>query len=386
MPPLYLDHNASTPPAPEVVEAMLPWLGTSHANPHAEHLAGRMAAAAVDIALEQIGALIAGDPHDLVITSGATESNNLALQGLLNGKASGFKLWHSAIEHKSVVEVARHLAASGLHVQQLPVNSFGNLRVDILRDALASESNVRPVLSVMHANNEIGTVQPISELRQLIAPASGILHVDASQSAGRLPINVESLGVDLLSMSAHKLYGPAGIGALYVAPHIRPLLRPIFFGGGQQDGLRPGTLPVFLAVGFGAACALAQRRMVQDGEKAEVVAKIFCERLQSLGVKFDVLGDPRHHLPGLRSLRLEDIDGDDLVIRLAHFLSFSTGSACSAGELRGSHVLSAIGLTSDEARSVIRIGFGRSSTVTDACNAAEVLDQAVKSCRLATER
>lgn len=352
---------------------MLPWLGAAHANPHAEHLAGRRAAAAVDDALGAIGSLIGADPQDLVLTSGATESNNLALQGLLAEAPAGTQLWFSSIEHKAVIEVAHFLAGRGIQLNKLPVDSTGRIRSTAMRDALAVKPSGSVVVSVMHANNEIGSIQPIAELSQLLAHCDAILHSDAAQSVGKIPVDVEELGVDLLSLSSHKFYGPSGIGALYVSPRVRARLRPLFFGGGQQDGLRPGTVPVFLAVGFGAACALAKRRLLDDALQLETVAEAFCTRLLGLGVAFNVLGDPQHRLPGLRSIAIGGADGDDLVTRLAPRLSLSTGSACTSGELRSSHVLTAIGLSDHEARGVIRVGFGRSSTFLEAQTAAELI-------------
>lgn len=373
--PLYLDYNASTPPALEVVEAMLPWLGFAHANPHAEHLAGRRCAAAIDRALEQIGSLIGADPQDIVLTSGATESNNLAIQGVLLAANSPFDFWHSTIEHKAVLEVARFIAKQGGKVHELPVNALGRCEIEFLRGA--GDGGRRPFVSVMHANNEIGTIQPIEALSAAVAQLDGLLHVDAAQSCGRIPIQVVDQGIDLLSLSAHKLYGPSGIGALYISRRARAHLRPLMYGGGQQDGLRPGTVPDFLAVGFGAACEIAQHRITDDAEHVELLARCFIERLQSLKVVFRRLGDPAHRLPGLLSILLEGQDGDHVVAKVSPKLSISTGSACTSGELLPSHVLRAIGLSDSAARSVVRLGFGRNSTIEESVRAAELLAAAV---------
>lgn len=376
---IYLDHNASTPPAPEVVEAMMPWLGVAHANPHAEHLAGRRAAAAVDRAIQQIADLVGADADSIVLTSGATESNNLALQGLLLAPSRPFELWHSNIEHKSVLEIASHVAEAGVVVRQLPVDSLGRIRPSTLGDIRVDDScRVRPLVSAMHANNEIGTVQPIDALARAVAEIDGLLHVDASQSCGLLQIAAQDVGIDLLSISSHKMYGPSGVGALFVSAEARRHLRPIMFGGGQQGGIRPGTVPVFLAVGFGAACELAKRRLAEDAASIERIADTFCESLNTDGVRFSLLGDPEFHLPGLRSVWLKGVDADDLVARVAPHLSLSTGSACTSGDLRASHVLRAIGMSEDDARSVIRVGFGRNSTVAEAVYAASIIAAAVR--------
>jgi cysteine desulfurase len=203
--------------------------------------------------------------------------------------------------------------------------------------------------------------------------AGALLHVDASQSAGRLAIDVEASRIDALSVSSHKLYGPPGIGALYISPDARGELRPLFFGGGQQSGLRPGTVPVFLAVGFGIACALAKERIESDRQHVEKVAERFCLSLSHAGVKFRILGQKDCRLPGLRSLQLEGVDGDDLATRLAAEVAVSTGSACSAGTLKGSRVLSAMGLSDGEASQVVRVGFGRDTTLDDAESAASIM-------------
>lgn len=357
----------------------MPWLGTAHANPHAEHLAGRRAAAAVDRAIEQIADLVGADAGNIVLTSGATEANNLALQGLLLAPSRPFELWHSSIEHKSVLEIASNVAEAGVVVRQLPVDSLGRIRPSTLGGIrVDGRSPVRPLVSAMHANNEIGTVQPIDALARAVKGVDGVLHVDASQSCGRVRIAVEDVGVDLLSISSHKMYGPAGIGALFVSAEARRYLRPIMFGGGQQGGVRPGTVPVFLAVGFGAACELAKRHMDEEAASIERIADIFCESLKADGVLYSLLGDPAFHLPGLRSVWLKGVNADDLVARVAPHLSLSTGSACTSGDLRASHVLRAIGLSEDDAQSVIRVGFGRYSTLAEAKVAASIITAAVR--------
>jgi cysteine desulfurase len=297
--PIYLDYNASTPPAPEAVAAMRPWLGEAHANPHAEHLGGRRAAAAVDKALASIGALIGADAQDLVLTSGATEANNLALLGILATNDPGTaQLLHSSVEHKSVIEVAKHLKSGGVCVASLSVNQEGRVDVESLTTSVSNKTFNRSVVSVMHANNEVGTVQPIGEISRRLQPFGNLLHVDAAQTAGKIPIDVNVLGADLLTISSHKLYGPAGIGALYISPRARALIRPIMFGGGQQGGLRSGTVPVFLAVGFGSACALATERIADDATHSEMVANAFLTQLAKDGIPFDVLGDAHARLPG----------------------------------------------------------------------------------------
>jgi len=378
-PPIYLDCNASTQPDPAVVEAMLPWLGASCANPHAGHLAGQRAAKAVDTALQAIASLIGASPSDVIITSGATESNNLALQGVLSQNPNSSKFLHSAIEHKAVIEVGTHLRTRGVSVETISVDRHGRVEVEAARGVIESGCFGVNLVSVMHANNEVGTIQPIEEVSNLLRSKNGILHVDAAQTAGRLKIDVAAMGIDLLSLSSHKMYGPPGIGALYISPRIRKLVRPLFFGGGQQSGLRPGTLPVFLVSGFGKACEIAADRMERDALHTETLADSFCNFLGELGVNFKKFDCGGQNLPGLRSIRFMGIDADDVVMRVSPKLSISSGSACTWGSIHSSHVLLAAGFSDDEAREVVRIGFGRHSTTSDAHEAARLLADATTS-------
>jgi len=374
--PLYLDHNASAPPFPEVVDAMLPWLREGHANPHSDHLHGRRAASAVEQAKASIGALVGADAEDVVLTSGATESNNLVLQGCLRGHGSTAALIHSAIEHACVMEAGEALAAEGVQRTVVGVDRLGRIDPDAVRAAVDAANRSRTLVSLIHANNEIGTVARLSDVAATLRGTGALFHSDASQSAGWLDVDVGSEGVDFLTLSSHKVGGPAGVGAFYAAPDVRNELRPLTYGGGQQGGLRPGTIPVFLAVGFGVACDLVAKRRSQDVRHAEAVAEAFVEALRQRSVAFEVLGDPDHRLPGLRSIRLRGVDARDLLDRLAPRLSASTSSACAAGELRASLVLRAIGLTEDEAVEVVRFGFGRSTTVGEARAAADWLVEA----------
>jgi len=355
---------------------MFPWLGATHANPHAGHLAGQRAAKAVDTALQSIASLIGASPSELVITSGATESNNLALQGVLSQNPNGSRLLHSSIEHKAVIEVGTHLSARGVSVETIPVDRHGRVEVEAATKIIESGRFDLNLASVMHANNEIGTIQPIEEISNLLRSKSGILHVDAAQTAGRLRIDVAAMGIDLLSLSSHKMYGPSGIGALYISPRVRKLMQPLFFGGGQQSGLRPGTLPVFLIAGFGKACEIVANSMERDALHTEVLADSFCNFLSEFGANFKTFDCGGPNLPGLRSIRFIGADADDLVMRASPKLSISSGSACTSGSIHRSHVLQASGFSDDEAREVVRIGFGRQSTTSEAYEAARILADA----------
>lgn len=376
--PIYLDFNASVPPAREVIEAMLPWLSERHANPHSEHFHGHRAAVAVEEAKASIGELIGADGADIHLTSSATESNNLALLGYLRHRRDVGGLVHTAIEHKSVMETGHALREEGCPIAIVHPDAHGRISPADVREARASMDRPDVVVSVMHANNELGTVAPLRKIAEEIG-SSAILHTDAAQSAGRIPFDVGGLQVDVVTLSSHKIGGPGGIAALYIAPHLRSEYRPILYGGGQQGGLRPGTVPVFLAVGYGMACKLAAQRLAANAEHAELIADYFTGILTARGVVFERLGDPQDALPGLRSLRLMGLDARDVLDRCRRALSASTGSACTSGEITASHVLRAIGLSEDEASGVLRVGFGWQTTTDEVFSAAEALAAACAS-------
>ena len=376
--PLYLDFAASTPPADEVVEAMLPWLRHAHANPHAEHSHGRRAGEAIDAARDAVASLIGAEPEGIVFTSGATEANNLALKGLLSAAGPRARLWLADIEHKSLREPARYLGGLGVRVDRLPVTATGRIDPFDLLAALAGSAATPGLVAMAHGNNEIGTLQPLANLGDIAHAHGHLVHVDASQSAGRVTVAVGKMECDLLCLSSHKLYGPGGIGALYVAPALRALLTPQSHGGGQEGGLRSGTVAPFLAVGFGTAAQLAQRRLAEEGAHLQIVARSFVGALTAHDVDFDWVGEPEQRLPGHVSLRFPGRDADDLLAVLAPVVSASTGSACAAGELRASPVLRALGLDERAAGEVVRFTFGRTTRTQDAQRAAAQVAAALR--------
>ncbi|WP_355584330.1 cysteine desulfurase family protein [Xanthomonas cannabis] len=359
--PLYLDFAASTPPADEVVDAMLPWLRHAHANPHSEHFHGRRTALALDDARVAVAALIGGQPEGVVFTSGATEANNLALKGMLSEAGARKSLWLADTEHKSLREPARHLSRAGVTVKRVAVQSTGLIDVATLMAALDNPDCTPGLIAVGHGNNEVGTLQPLPALAECVHAYGHLLHVDASQSAGRVPLDVEAINCDLMCLSSHKLYGPGGIGALYVVRDLKEQLQPQLHGGGQEGGLRSGTVPTFLAVGFGTAATLARKRVIEDTERQQRLTIEFLDTLSAQGVAFQLIGHPTQRLPGHLSLRFLGVDAEDLLALLAPVLSASTGAACAAGELRASHVLRALGLDESAASEVIRFTFGRST-------------------------
>lgn len=376
--PLYLDHNSSSPPFPGVVDAMLPWLQEKHANPHSDHLHGRLAANAVEQARESVAQLIGASSSEIIFTSGATEASNLALQGYLSTHASVGALIYSAIEHPCVREVALALGERGTWIQEVEVDRQGHIDPLAIGQLINAAGRMRSLVSIIHASNEVGTVQAIPPLVAAAHANGALLHLDVSQSLGWVDIDVGE-GVDLATLSAHKIGGPSGIGALFVADELKNELTPLVYGGGQQGGLRPGTIPVFLAVGFGAACDLVSVERANRALAAEGAANAFLRVLAESGAVFDLLGSVQSGLPGLRSIRFPGIEARDLLDRLQTDVSASPSSACASGDFKASHVLRAIGLSEVEALQVVRFGFGGTTSVQDAELAAQHVSRALMS-------
>ena len=374
--PIYLDHNASTPPYPEVVEAMLPWLQDQHANPHSDHLHGRLAANAVEQARHSVAQLIGASPDEIVFTSGATEASNLALQGYLRAHGDAGALILSAIEHPCVREVAFALGELGTQIREVGVDHQGSIDPLAIGQAVIAAGRTRSLVSVIHANNEIGTIQAIAPLAAAAHESGALLHLDVSQSLGWVDLDV-GVGIDLATLSSHKIGGPAGIGALFVADGLKDELTPLVHGGGQQGGLRPGTIPVFLAVGFGVACDLVSAERAQRILAAENAANAFLRSLTDNGATFEILGSTQNSLPGLRSIRFPSIEARDLLDRLQTNVSASVSSACASGDFKASHVLRAIGLSEAGAMQVVRFGFGGATSVQDAELAARYVSEAL---------
>lgn len=358
---------------------MLPWLRAWHANPHSGHFHGRRAHAAVEEARASVAALIGADQEEIVFTSGATESVNLALQGYLRGYAGSARLIHSSIEHACVREVGRALKAEGVDVQVVPADRTGMVRQVDLQGALAHRIADRTLVSLIHASNEIGTVQPIDLLSRTARDTGALIHLDASQSAGWLPMEEMAQDVDLLTLSSHKLGGPTGIAALFIATGVERELRPLAFGGGQESGLRPGTVSPFLAVGFGEACRLIQLRRDSHFARAKAVTEAFIASLDAGGLAFELIGHPTARLPGLCSIRFFGVPAVELLGRLNPVLSASSSSACSSGQVRASPVLRALALSEEEAMEVVRFGFGHELDTREASSLASAVSEAVLS-------
>ncbi len=375
---IYLDYAATTPTDPAVIDAVSDAMSDPllMANPSAVHMAGRSSAAATDEAIGEVAALIRCDPRELILTSGATEANNLALIGAARYRADrGRHLVTSRTEHKAVVEVFERLEAEGFDVTWLDPDSDGLISTD---DVLAALRDDTQLVSIMHINNETGVVQDIAALGAALKERDVLFHVDAAQSAGKLEIDVKRLSIDLLSVSAHKFYGPKGIGALFVANRPGCHIEPLMVGGGQQRGQRPGTLPVPLIVGFGTAAKLARERMLKDHAHAERLHDRLLDGIANLpGVVLNGHPDGAHY-PGIVNFSADGVEGESLLLALEP-LCVATGSACNSKNAEPSYVLRALGLSDALAQSAIRVSFGRFTTDVE-------IDTAVTSYRAAIER
>ena len=358
---IYMDYQATTPADPRVVEAMQPYWSTMYGNPHsADHAFGWSADAAVETARGHIAALIGADPDEIVFTSGATEANNLAVLGIARASpVTRKRIVVSAIEHKCVLAAARAAAEEGFEVTTVRVGTDGIVDPRAIADVL--DDHVA-LVSVMAVNNEIGTVQPLSDIAALCTATGAVFHTDAAQALNALPIDVAALGVDLMSLSAHKAYGPKGIGALFVRRGLRVRPKPIIHGGGQEGGLRSGTLPTPLCVGFGEACRIVASERDGDFQRMRVLNDRFLAELLTSVPGLKVNGDQASRHPGNLNLLFPSIDASLLLQHLHSNVAASTGSACTSGLPEPSHVLRAIGLSPEQASASIRFGFGRFTT------------------------
>jgi cysteine desulfurase len=357
--PVYLDHHATTPLDPRVLDAMLPYFTERFGNPHsAQHAHGWAAEQAVDAARAQVAALIGALPEEIVFTSGATEANNLAIRSAV-GAGDRRHVVTCVTEHPCVLETCRALRRAGFEVTELPVAPDGMIELGPLREALRPAT---ALVSIMAANHEIGVLQPLVEIAVLCRQHGILLHTDAAQAAGQIPLDVVAPSVDLMSLSAHKLYGPKGIGALYVRRGVR--LVPLFAGGGQERGLRPGTLPTALCVGFGEACALAQAELGAQAARMGALRDRLYDRLRQAmpGIRLNGAASPR--LPNNLNLCLSGIDAEDLLAELPE-LALATGAACASATQEPSPVLRALGLSDEDIQGSIRIGLGRTTTAIE---------------------
>jgi cysteine desulfurase len=378
--PIYMDNHATTPCDPRVVEAMLPYLTEAFGNAASRnHAFGWRAEEAVKQGREQVADLIGASAKEIVFTSGATESDNMALKGVIEFYGhKGKHIVTSSIEHKAIIDTARWLERSGGEVTWLPVSPDG------IVDPADVEKAIRPdtvLVSLMHGNNEIGTVTDLAAVGAICKAKKVLFHTDAAQTAGKVPIDVQALGVDLLSLSAHKMYGPKGIGALYVRrknPRVR--VAPMMHGGGHERGMRSGTLPVHQIVGMGAAAAIAKAELAEEAIRTAALRDRLQRKMEA-GVPETVLnGHPERRLPGNLNISFAYVEGESLLMALRD-VAVSSGSACTSASLEPSYVLRALGLEDELAHSSIRFGIGRFNTEEEVDYVADLVIGAVAKLR-----
>ncbi|MFN7226798.1 MAG: IscS subfamily cysteine desulfurase [Holosporales bacterium] len=378
--PIYLDYQATTPTDPRVVDAMLPWFNTQFGNPHSRnHAYGWEAEEATDIAREHLAKLINADAKDVIFTSGATESNNLALKGVLGFyKEKKNHLITCVTEHKCILDSARHLEEQGVEVTYLPVKPDGLIDLEQLKAAITDKT---ALVSIMAVNNEIGVIQPLADIGTICRERGVFFHTDAAQAAGKIPLDVEAMKIDLLSISGHKIYGPKGIGALYVRrrnPRVR--LVALIHGGGQERGMRSGTLATPLCVGLGEACRLAGLEMANEAERLKGLQQRFLNKLNAGLTDIYINGSVTARIPGNLNISFAFVEGESLMMGIKE-LAVSSGSACTSASLEPSYVLRALGVEEELAHTSLRIGFGRFTTEEDLNIAAEKITHEVNRLR-----
>ncbi|MGI6317779.1 MAG: cysteine desulfurase NifS [Dethiobacteria bacterium] len=370
MKPIYMDHSATTPVDPEVFYEMKPYFTDSYGNASSVHRFGQNARRAVEKAREQVAKLINASPREIVFTSGGTEADNQAIVSYMTAvQSKGKHIITSAIEHHAVLETCRHLAKQDFDLSVLPVTPEGIVEEEALQAALKPESRL---VSIMHANNEIGTVQNIKELAAIAHEAGAVFHTDAVQTLGKIPIDVKAMGIDMLSGSSHKLYGPKGVGCLYIKKGLR--VPGLLHGGGQEGKLRAGTENVPAIVGFGKACELAQQNMAKRKEHLEKLSKRLQEGILNTIPNTLLTGHSSQRLPGNVSVCFEFVEGESILLMLDSYgIMASSGSACTSGALDPSHVLMALGLPHEIAHGSLRLTLGKDNTEEDVERVLEVL-------------
>ncbi|XP_043542764.1 cysteine desulfurase, mitochondrial [Chiloscyllium plagiosum] len=377
--PLYLDFQATTPMDPRVLDAMLPYLVSAYGNPHSRtHAYGWESEAAVEKARKQTADLIGADPREVIFTSGATESNNIAIKGVARFyKAKKKHIITSQTEHKCVLDSCRMLETEGFDVTYLPVKTNGLVDLKELEEAIRPDTSL---VSIMTVNNEIGVKQPIDEIGRICQAKKVFFHTDAAQAVGKIPLDVNKMKIDLMSISGHKLYGPKGVGAFYIRRRPRVRVEAIQSGGGQERGLRSGTVPTPLVVGLGAACEVAQQEMEYDHKHVSSLAKRLVMKIMNGLPDVVMNGDAEQRYPGCINLSFAYVEGESLLMALKD-VALSSGSACTSASLEPSYVLRAIGADEDLAHSSIRFGLGRFTTEEEVDYTAEKCIQHVQRLR-----
>lgn len=372
---IYLDYQSTTPCDPRVVEAMLPYFYENFGNPHSRnHVYGWQAEDAVEQARAQVAAILGADAREIVFTSGATEANNLAIQGVAQFYGHEKKHIITAMtEHKCVLDACRHLEQDGFAVTYLPVQADGLIDLATLEEAIRPDTLM---VSVMAVNNEMGVIQPLAEIGKICRQHNVFFHTDAAQAVGKIPLDVEAMNIDLLSLSGHKLYGPKGIGALYVRRKPRVRLKALIHGGGQERGMRSGTLPTPLCVGLGYACELAQQEMAQENDRLWGLHNRLKHKLFEALPDIYLNGHAQARIPGNLNISFAYVEGEGLMMGV-RMLAVSSGSACTSASLEPSYVLRALGVGDELAHTSLRMGLGRFTTEADVDFAADAIIKAV---------
>ena len=369
--PVYLDYQATTPTDRRVVEAMLPYFTEIFGNPHSRsHAYGWEAEAAVEHARGQIAHLIGANAKEIIFTSGATESNNLALKGVARFyKDRKNHIITCVTEHKCVLDSCRHLEMEGFDITYLPVQPNGLIDLNRLKDAITDKT---VMVSIMSVHNEIGVIQPIAEIGAICRERKVFFHTDAAQAVGKIPLDVEAMNIDLMSISGHKLYGPKGIGALYVRRRPRVRLEALISGGGQERGMRSGTLPSPLCVGMGEACRIAEAEMGAEAERLHMLRDRFYNAITEQLADVYLNGDLENRIPGNLNISFAYVEGEGLMMGIKD-LAVSSGSACTSASLEPSYVLRALGVDVEMAHTSLRIGLGRFTTEEEVDFAVELI-------------
>ncbi len=376
---IYLDYQATTPADPRVVAEMLPFFTEKFGNAHSRsHSFGWEAEEAVEIARAQVAKLINADPKEIVFTSGATESNNMAIKGVAHFYATKKRHIITVVtEHKCVLDACRHLEEEGFKVTYLPVGTNGIIDLEELKQAITPETGL---VSIMGINNEVGVIQPLAEIGKICREHGVFFHSDCAQAFGKIPLDVRAMNIDLMSISGHKIYGPKGIGALYISRKPRVRLEPIINGGGQERGFRSGTLPTPLVVALGKAAELASNEMEKDYQHIKYLSDKFYNAIVGSIANVYLNGDQILRYPGNLNLSFAYVEGESLIIAIKE-LAVSSGSACTSSSLEPSYVLRAMGVDEDLAHTSIRFGIGRFTTETEIDIAIDIVKKNIQRLR-----
>lgn len=376
---IYFDYQATTPVDPRVLDKMMPYFGEIYGNPHSRnHSYGWEAEEGVEVAREHVAKIIGANPKEIIFTSGATESNNLAIKGVAD--FYGDKKNHiitCVTEHKCVLESCRHLDGKGFNITYLPVSSDGLIDLDLLKKEITEKTLM---VSIMGVHNEIGVIQPLEEIGRICRERDVFFHTDCAQAVGKIPLDVEKMKIDLMSISGHKIYAPKGVGALYIRRKPRVRIQSMISGGGQERGMRSGTLSPALCVGLGEACRIYSEEMKQEHNMLSNLKKMMLEGIRNACPDVYLNGSENYRVPGNLNLSFAYVEGESLMMGIKN-LAVSSGSACTSASLEPSYVLKALGVEEELAHTSLRIGFGRFTTENDVKYATEVIVNEVKRLR-----